>query len=131
MSAIIWVLLTPLVTALASLLCIRHSPAQRFFAVSGMVVLLVASLALMQEVSGGAVSVVRFGNWPAPFSIVMVADLLAAIMVLVSAIIGLAVVALGCAFLMPAAPGDRSIVLDWNVPRQTMKLASSRPLAEQ
>ena len=92
MSAITWVLLTPLVTALACLFCIRHSPAQRFFAVTGMVVLLGASLALMQEVSGGAVSVVHFGNWPAPFSIVMVADLLAAIMVLVSAIIGLAVV---------------------------------------
>ena len=43
---------------------------------------------------------------------------------LASTIIGLAAVALGCAFLMPSALGDRSIVLDWNVPRQTLKLLS-------
>ena len=30
----------------------------------------------------------------------------------------------GCAFLMPSAPGDQSIVFDWNVPRQTLKLLS-------
>jgi acyl-[acyl-carrier-protein]-phospholipid O-acyltransferase/long-chain-fatty-acid--[acyl-carrier-protein] ligase len=42
--------------------------------------------------------------------------------VLAITIIGLAVAALGCAFLMPSAPGDRSLVMDWNVPRQTMKL---------
>ncbi len=42
--------------------------------------------------------------------------------VLAVSIIVLAVIALGCAFLMPSAPGDRSIQFDWNVPRQTMKL---------
>ena len=45
-------------------------------------------------------------------------------LVLAGLIIALAVVALACAFLMPSAPGDRSLVLDWNVPRQTMKLLS-------
>ena len=44
--------------------------------------------------------------------------------ILAVTIIVLAVLALGCAFLMPSAPGDRSIVFDWNVPRQTMKLLS-------
>jgi acyl-[acyl-carrier-protein]-phospholipid O-acyltransferase/long-chain-fatty-acid--[acyl-carrier-protein] ligase len=39
-------------------------------------------------------------------------------------IIGLAVLALACAFLMPSAPGDRSLAFDWNVPRQTLKLLS-------
>ncbi|WP_373503333.1 acyl-[ACP]--phospholipid O-acyltransferase [Aestuariivirga sp.] len=39
-------------------------------------------------------------------------------------IAGLAVVALACSFLMPSAPGDKSIVFDWNVPRQTWKLLS-------
>lgn len=92
MSAITWVLLTPLVTAVVCLFCLRSGFWQRVSAVVGMVVLLGASLALFREVADGTVSVVRFGNWPAPFAIVMVADLLAAIMVLVSAIIGLAVV---------------------------------------
>jgi acyl-[acyl-carrier-protein]-phospholipid O-acyltransferase/long-chain-fatty-acid--[acyl-carrier-protein] ligase len=44
--------------------------------------------------------------------------------VLAITIIILAVIQLGCAFLMPSAPGDSSIVFDWNVPRQTMKLLS-------
>ena len=43
-------------------------------------------------------------------------------LVLAGAIIALAALALACAFLMPPAPGDRSIVFDWNVPRQTWKL---------
>ncbi len=42
--------------------------------------------------------------------------------VLAGTIIVLAVIAWGMSFLMPPAPGDKSIVFDWNVPRQTMKL---------
>ena len=44
--------------------------------------------------------------------------------VLAGAIVALAVLALIAAFFMPSAPGDKSIVFDWNVPRQTMKLLS-------
>jgi multicomponent Na+:H+ antiporter subunit D len=91
MNAVTMVILTPLVTAVLCLLFLRSLPLQRFFGVAGMVVLLGASLWLMAVVGGGHIEVVRFGNWSAPFGIVLVADLLAAIMVLVSAIIGLAV----------------------------------------
>lgn len=44
--------------------------------------------------------------------------------ILAISIIVLAVIAYGCAFLMPSAPGDRSIQFDWNIPRATMKLLS-------
>ncbi len=44
--------------------------------------------------------------------------------VLAISIVGLAVIAWGCSFLMPKAPGDSSLVFDWNVPRQTVKLLS-------
>ncbi|PZF75576.1 acyl-[ACP]--phospholipid O-acyltransferase [Aestuariivirga litoralis] len=44
--------------------------------------------------------------------------------VLAISIIVLAVIAYGCAFLMPSAPGDRSITFDWNIPRATLKLLS-------
>jgi acyl-[acyl-carrier-protein]-phospholipid O-acyltransferase/long-chain-fatty-acid--[acyl-carrier-protein] ligase len=44
--------------------------------------------------------------------------------ILALTIIGFAVVALAGAFLMPSAPGDRSMVIDWNVLRQTVKLLS-------
>ncbi len=91
MNAVTLVILTPLVTAVLCLLFLRSLPLQRFFGVAGMVVLLGVSLRLMADVGGGHIEVVRFGNWAAPFGIVLVADLLAAIMVLVSAIIGLAV----------------------------------------
>jgi acyl-[acyl-carrier-protein]-phospholipid O-acyltransferase/long-chain-fatty-acid--[acyl-carrier-protein] ligase len=43
-------------------------------------------------------------------------------MILAGTIIALAVVAWALAFLLPSAPGNRSIVFDWNVPRQTWKL---------
>lgn len=42
--------------------------------------------------------------------------------ILAITVVALAVIALGCAFFMPSAPGDESITFDWNVPRQTMKL---------
>ncbi len=41
---------------------------------------------------------------------------------LAGTIVVLAAVALAMAFLMPSAPGDRSLRFDWNVPRQTLKL---------
>ena len=84
-------LLTPLATAVVCLLCWRWPSAQRFFGVAGMAVLLGAALWLMTAVSDGTIHVVRFGNWPAPVGIVLVGDLTSAIMVLVSAITGLAV----------------------------------------
>lgn len=84
-------ILVPLVTAVLCVVFLRSGPAQRILGVAGMAVLLGVSLWLMAEVADGTIVVVRFGDWPAPFGIVLVADLLSAIMVLVSAIIGLAV----------------------------------------
>lgn len=91
MNAVTLAILTPLITAVLCLIFLRSLPLQRFFGVAGMVVLLGVALRLMFDVSDGTIQVVRFGDWAAPFSIVLVADMLSAIMVLVSAIIGLAV----------------------------------------
>jgi multicomponent Na+:H+ antiporter subunit D len=91
MNAVTLTILTPLVTAVLCLLFLRSRPLQRFCGVAGMVVLLGAALWLMAVTADGTVQVVYFGDWPAPFGIVLVADLLASIMVLVSAIIGVAV----------------------------------------
>lgn len=84
-------ILVPLATAILCLLSWRSVAAQRFFGVAGMAALLAVSLWLVAVASDGTISVVRFGNWPAPFGIVLVGDLTSAIMVLVSAITGLAV----------------------------------------
>ena len=91
MNAVTWSILTPLITALLCLFSWRSLRAQRFFGVAGMVALLGVALWLMASVADGTMQVVRFGNWMAPYGIVLVGDLTSAIMVLVSAIIGLAV----------------------------------------
>ncbi|MGA0111449.1 MAG: Na+/H+ antiporter subunit D, partial [Chthoniobacterales bacterium] len=84
-------ILVPLVTAVLCVLGWRSSGLQRFVGVAGMAVLLGVALWLTASTADGEILVVRFGDWPAPFGIVLVGDLTAAIMVLVSAIIGLAV----------------------------------------
>jgi len=84
-------ILVPLAAAILCLLSWRSVAAQRFFGVAGMAALFAVSLWLVAVASDGTISVVRFGNWPAPFGIVLVGDLTSAIMVLVSAITGLAV----------------------------------------
>jgi multicomponent Na+:H+ antiporter subunit D len=84
-------ILVPLTTAILCLLAWRSVAAQRFFGVAGMAALLAVSLWLVAVASDGTISVVRFGDWPAPVAIVLVGDLTSAIMVLVSAIIGLTV----------------------------------------
>ena len=53
--------------------------------------MLVAAGFLYAQVSEHGVLVLRSGSWPAPFGITLVADLLSAVMVLVSAVIGLGV----------------------------------------
>jgi multicomponent Na+:H+ antiporter subunit D len=91
MNAVTLCILIPLVTAVTCLLAPRRPGVQRAIGVAGMAALLGASLWLMAATAGGAINVVEFGNWPAPFGIVLVADLLSSIMVLVSAITALAV----------------------------------------
>ena len=54
--------------------------------------LLAVSLLLLERTAGGEHMVYYVGNWPAPFGIVLVADHLAAIMLLVTAILAACVV---------------------------------------
>jgi multicomponent Na+:H+ antiporter subunit D len=91
MNAVTWSILTPLITAVLCLISWRSRRAQRFFGVAGMVALVGVAVWLMTSVADGTIQVVRFGNWAAPYGIVLVGDLTSAIMLLVSAIIGLAV----------------------------------------
>ncbi len=85
-------LLIPFVTAVVCVLGWRSLLLQRCAGVGGMVALTAAAVILLVRVSADGIQATHIGNWPAPFGIVLVADLLSAIMVLVSAIIGLATV---------------------------------------
>jgi len=83
--------LVPLATAIALLLA-RGSPAlQRRLGVGGAAVHAAAAAALLASVWREGVLVSQVGGWPAPFGISFVADLLAALMVVLAAMTGLAV----------------------------------------
>lgn len=64
---------------------------QRVFSIAGTVLLLAVALALLWLAGDGQIRVYRLGNWAAPFGIVLVLDRLAALMLVLSAALALAV----------------------------------------
>ena len=86
-------LLVPLLAGIA-LILLRASATRAHQALSGAAVLALVILALMLllQVSDSDVLAYRLGNWPAPFGIVLVADRLAAVMVLITALLAASVV---------------------------------------
>jgi len=69
------------------LLAVRHAalPLRRALSVTAMLAQLALALLLFIRVSGGEVLVYALGDWPAPFGIVLVADRLAAWLLLITA----------------------------------------------
>lgn len=82
--------LLPLLSGAISLLFWRSRPMQRFIAVAGNAALLVVSLWLFVATLSDGYITMQMGNWSAPFGITLVADMLSAVMVLLTGIIGLA-----------------------------------------
>lgn len=62
---------------------------QKFICLAGTVLFLVLAAILLYEIRHNGILTLQVGNWPAPFGITMVADLFSALMVLITAIIGL------------------------------------------
>ncbi len=91
-----WALALPLVlpfaTAVAAFL-FRTSPSGRLLSLAGAVALLLAAAFLMAEVLSSGVVAGQMGAWPAPFGITLVADLLSAVMVLITAMVAVAIAA--------------------------------------
>jgi multicomponent Na+:H+ antiporter subunit D len=89
-----WYLATPIVipfvTAVLAFL-LRRTHWGRWISVSGSTILLIASITLMSVVQRDGVIAAQMGGWPAPFGITLVADLLSAVMVLITAIVAVAV----------------------------------------
>jgi multicomponent Na+:H+ antiporter subunit D len=81
----------PLLTAIASILAWHWRRVQRGLSLVGAIGLFVAGVALLASVSRDGIQAAQMGNWPAPFGITLVADLLSAIMVVLAALVGLAV----------------------------------------
>jgi len=83
--------LVPLGTAIVCLALGPLRAAQRAASVGGAALLLAVTATLLHRVDTAGIQVLQVGAWPAPFGISLVADLLAAIMALLTGITGLAV----------------------------------------
>ncbi len=84
-------ILIPLMSGAVSLVFWRSRLMQRLVAVGGTAGLLITALWLLASVNREGILVMHMGNWAAPFGISLVADLLGAIMVVLTGIIGFAV----------------------------------------
>lgn len=84
-------ILIPLLSGAISLMFWRSHFMQRLVAIAGTGALLLTSLWLMASVNADGILVMHMGDWEAPFGITLVADLLGAIMVVLTGIIGFAV----------------------------------------
>jgi len=83
--------LVPLATAIACLALRPWRAAGRAASVLGALVHLLVAAALLHRVDGAGIQVMQMGGWAAPYGISLVADLLAAIMVTLTGVTGLAV----------------------------------------
>ncbi|MCU0910397.1 MAG: Na+/H+ antiporter subunit D [Rhodobacteraceae bacterium] len=89
-----WLLAAPLIIPFAAAVAaflLRNGPWGRRVSVAGSALALAASVALMVTVLQEGVVAAQMGAWPAPFGITLAADLLSAVMVVITAITGLAV----------------------------------------
>ncbi len=89
--AVILPIFIPMLAGALTLICWRWRLVQRWISVLSGSGLLLAALYLFSQVRQEGILVAYVGNWSAPYGITLVADLLSAIMVLVTGIIGLAV----------------------------------------
>jgi multicomponent Na+:H+ antiporter subunit D len=89
-----WLLALPIAIPFAAAVLAALAPTARIAraaSISGSAALLAASVALMVAVLRDGVVAGQMGSWPAPFGITLVADLLSGVMVVITAITGLAV----------------------------------------
>jgi multicomponent Na+:H+ antiporter subunit D len=84
-------LLIPLSTAILSLFWWKSPVGRRAIGVGGTFLLLLNGLWLFATVWRDGIQVSAIGNWPAPFGIILVADLFSAIMVVIAGLKGFAV----------------------------------------
>lgn len=83
-------ILLPFLSGILLLVLARSPlPVQRWLALAAVLLQVVVAVALLRAVSEGDVLVYRLGDWPAPWGIVMVADRLAAWMVLLTSLLAL------------------------------------------
>ncbi len=84
-------IIIPFITGITLILTWKQRNIQRALGVIGSVALLLTSLVLLMYVWDNGIQAVQIGNWPAPFGITLVADLLAAIMLVLAGLMAVSV----------------------------------------
>ena len=90
-SLLVLPILIPLATALLTLLLRNSRRAQRGLGATGAAALLLSGVWLLRCVLVNGIQVTHPGDWPAPYGIVLVADLFSSIMVVLAGLMGAAV----------------------------------------
>jgi multicomponent Na+:H+ antiporter subunit D len=91
MNALVLPIVVPLSTAALMLLAPRRPVLQRWIGLLGATVLLASTVVVFARVNAAGIQVLQISGWPAPFGITLVADLLAALLLLAVGIVALAV----------------------------------------
>ncbi|MBN2364967.1 MAG: Na+/H+ antiporter subunit D [Calditrichaeota bacterium] len=92
MPELIFPLLIPLLTGILLFMSRKYLRVQTSLSLAGSLIFLASSLILLFTVLEKDIITLQLGNWPAPFGITLVCDLLSAIMLVLSAIITLVIV---------------------------------------
>jgi len=93
MNRLVLPLVIPLLTAIILLFAPRKALWQRWISFAGSIGLLAAAIALFLRIERDGIAVLQAGGWRAPFGITLVADLLAAMLVVAAGIVAVAVTA--------------------------------------
>ena len=91
MRTLVLPILVPLGTAAVLMLAPKRAAPQRWISLIGSILLLASALLVVHRVNTAGVQVLQISAWPAPFGITVVADLLAAILVVAVGIVGAAI----------------------------------------
>lgn len=88
---LIFPILLPMLTGAIALMAYKSTGTQKIISLIGTIIQLIFAGWIFSEVYSEGILVIQMGNWMAPFGITLVADLLGAVMVLISGIMGFAV----------------------------------------
>ena len=91
MTELVLPILVPLATTAILLLVSKRPLVQRSIALAGSFLLLGSGLVVFNGTAANGIQVLQVSAWPAPFGITLVADLLAALLVLAVGVVGVAI----------------------------------------
>jgi len=98
---LIFPLIIPLITAALMLVFWRWRFAQHLLSIIGALGILASAIILLFTVYHHGIQVLQIGTWPAPFGLTMVADLFSSIMLVMTGLMGLAVIIYSLASIDP------------------------------